>query len=146
MSYYRVSFYLCPVYIPVHVFKHPWIVIEKDGQQTRYEIIHYGKGINDDTYLCVDLFDKEKIGVKTWAYSKKNWKGECIHEEKGKENSLAHKIHDFIESESKHYPYLYNYRFYPGPNNNTYVQWVIDHFPELKLTLPWSCIGKDYKK
>ena len=37
-----------------------------------------------------------------------------------------------------------DYRPWPGPNSNTFVQAVLDAVPELKTVLPPTAIGKDY--
>jgi hypothetical protein len=42
------------------------------------------------------------------------------------------------------YPYLHEYRLWPGPNSNTFTAYVARQVPELKLDLPVTAIGKDY--
>lgn len=42
------------------------------------------------------------------------------------------------------YPYKDQYRVWPGPNSNTFVDYVIRKIPELTVELPSSAIGKDY--
>ena len=37
-----------------------------------------------------------------------------------------------------------DYRAWPGPNSNTFVQAVMDSVPEIRSTLPPTAIGKDY--
>ena len=37
-----------------------------------------------------------------------------------------------------------DYRPWPGPNSNTFVQAALDAVPELKAVLPPTAIGKDY--
>lgn len=65
-------------------------------------------------------------------------------------------IHDQIEGEKalriiaqvekliEKYPYQNNYRLWPGPNSNTFVEYLIRHIPELRLGLQTHAIGKDY--
>jgi hypothetical protein len=37
-----------------------------------------------------------------------------------------------------------NYRAWPGPNSNTFVQAALDAVPELRAVLPPTAIGKDF--
>jgi hypothetical protein len=37
-----------------------------------------------------------------------------------------------------------DYRAWPGPNSNTFVQAVLDSVPELRAVLPPTAIGKDF--
>ncbi|MGE0224901.1 MAG: DUF3750 domain-containing protein [Acetobacteraceae bacterium] len=39
---------------------------------------------------------------------------------------------------------LGDYRVWPGPNSNTFVQAVLDTIPEARVVLPPTAIGKDY--
>ena len=38
------------------------------------------------------------------------------------------------------YPWSQRYRYWPGPNSNTYVQWLLDGHHQL----PWQAVGKGY--
>ena len=49
-----------------------------------------------------------------------------------------------IEVAARSYPYMDNYRVWPGPNSNTFTAHVARAIPELKLDLPPTAIGKDY--
>jgi hypothetical protein len=42
------------------------------------------------------------------------------------------------------YPYHHHYLFWPGPNSNTFIAYVIRHIPTLHFRLPTTMIGKDY--
>ena len=44
----------------------------------------------------------------------------------------------------RNYPYMDQYRLWPGPNSNTFVAYVGREIPELRLDLPPTAIGKDY--
>ncbi len=62
----------------------------------------------------------------------------------GGEDSLAHNMGNFIEQSPVNYPHAHTYRLL-GPNSNTYVQWVLNKFPEFKAILPKNAVGKDFK-
>lgn len=42
------------------------------------------------------------------------------------------------------YPYLTEYKLWPGPNSNTFTAFVARQVPELRLELPVTAIGKDF--
>jgi len=64
----------------------------------------------------------------------------------GKKGSLAEKMVKFIEQSPKKYLYCNKYRAIPGPNSNSYIQWIINKFPKSGFKLGWRAIGKKYSK
>jgi len=42
------------------------------------------------------------------------------------------------------YPYVRQYRLWPGPNSNTFTAYVARRVPRLKLQLPVTALGKDF--
>jgi len=50
------------------------------------------------------------------------------------------KIIDAVES----YPYVEEYKLWPGPNSNTFTAYIGKKVPELRMDLPVTAIGKDY--
>jgi hypothetical protein len=52
---------------------------------------------------------------------------------------------DRIEAATSTYPYKDVYRTWPGPNSNTFLAHVAREVPELRLDIPASAIGKDYR-
>jgi hypothetical protein len=62
--------------------------------------------------------------------------------EGGAAAAMIPKIQAVIESyEAK----VGHYRFWPGPNSNTFVATVLRAVPELKASLPPTAIGKDFR-
>ena len=51
-----------------------------------------------------------------------------------------------IEAASACYPWADAYTLYPGPNSNSYIQWIALEVPELGLELPWRAIGKNWMR
>ena len=49
-----------------------------------------------------------------------------------------------IEEAVRAYPYVDQYRMWPGPNSNTFTAFIGRRVPELELNLPSTAIGKDY--
>jgi uncharacterized protein DUF3750 len=50
-----------------------------------------------------------------------------------------------IEEAVARYPYADTYRIWPGPNSNTFTAFVLRDVPELRVDLPPTAIGKDYR-
>jgi Protein of unknown function (DUF3750) len=50
-----------------------------------------------------------------------------------------------IEDAVARYPYGGTYRMWPGPNSNTFTAFVVREVPELRVDLPPTAIGKDYR-
>lgn len=52
---------------------------------------------------------------------------------------------EVIESSPDRYPYCQRYGYWPGPNSNTYVQWVIDQ-AQIHYPLSRRGLGKQYHR
>jgi len=48
-----------------------------------------------------------------------------------------------IEASPDLYPHTHCYRYWPGPNSNTYVQWVLRQ-AQVDHVLSWKGLGKGY--
>lgn len=74
----------------------------------------------------------------------RKWYGntpEIIYEVRGeKAQAIIKKLPKIISE----YPYTNQYRLWPGPNSNTFIQYVIRSMPELRTELPSNAIGKDW--
>lgn len=75
---------------------------------------------------------------------KYKWHGQLLGCIEGDEDSYVKKMIDLIESSPTTYPDTHSYSLF-GPNSNSYVQWVLDKFPEPGLKLPITSFGKGYK-
>jgi hypothetical protein len=56
----------------------------------------------------------------------------------------AEKVIQVLEESFKNYPYQDVYHYLPGPNCNTYTQWVLDQ-AAWDVALPEAALGKDYE-
>lgn len=56
----------------------------------------------------------------------------------------ARKVIEVLEESFQNYPYQGVYHYLPGPNCNTYTQWVLDQ-AAWNVTLPLAALGKDYE-
>lgn len=119
--------------LPGVIADHYWFVIKQDNRQSRWEV-----------------WQQKNVGGQSWHYLHKNLKA-CqsgvgngpsrveyvwIEEE-------ADKIIRIIEQSPNNYSYLEHYRYWPGPNSNTYIQWVLDR-AKIDVMIGPSAIGKDY--
>ncbi len=53
---------------------------------------------------------------------------------------LIPRIYEAVDA----YPYVEEYKAWPGPNSNTFVSWVIRNVEGMNVALPANAIGKDY--
>jgi hypothetical protein len=50
-------------------------------------------------------------------------------------------MNKFVNENYLNYKYKNQYKLL-GPNCNTYIQWIINKFPQAKIKLPFLAIGK----
>lgn len=139
---YQVFVFCCPSYLPHSLFKHPWFVLNKKGVISRWEVKHFINEKNLNHLFIDDRVPFQGVGL-TYCIEKYFWKSEFLGLIEGDENSTAQKAIEFIENSEKTYPYCDRY-FFLGPNSNTYVQNVLNKFPEFNIKLSWHFIGKDF--
>ena len=53
----------------------------------------------------------------------------------------SHPLIDRIEGAPSHYPFIDLYRYWPGPNSNTFIQWVVQD----RIKLSRRAIGKAFR-
>lgn len=141
---YQIFLFTCPATIPFQFAVHPWFVCNKQGKITRYEIKSF-KDKSNNTHLHINHRPPYK-GVETIPYNDKYlWASALIGIAEGDSKSYIPDMIDFIENTPHTYPYLHQYKII-GPNSNTYIQWVLDHFPQTTIKLPINAWGKGYKK
>lgn len=112
---------------------HCWFAIRKEEKFERWEVwqranlkqpswghlhknlmpYNYGVG-NGDSWIEYQWFDKE-----------------------------ADLLIEIIEKTPQMYPYNYKYRYYPGPNSNTYIQWILNQ-SNFNYSLSKKAIGKNF--
>lgn len=59
------------------------------------------------------------------------------------EGDLALRLAHIIETSPEYYPYCRQYRYFPGPNSNTYGQWVLTQ-AGLDYRLGFKALGQHY--
>jgi hypothetical protein len=114
---------------------HTWIAVKPKGapEYTVYEVV--GWRINSGLPALREY--KTATPDRYW-YGAKPEKLLSIQVDKASE--LIPKITDAIAR----YPWANEYTLFPGPNSNTFPQWVGLQIPELGLELPFRAIGSGY--
>ena len=98
---------------------HHWFVIDDCGEQSRWEVWQTANVICNDIgeswdHLHRDLLPLEQGMRNGAAYKLEQWTGET-----------ARQLIQRIRSSPEQYPWCNKYRYWPGPNSNTYVQWIL---------------------
>ena len=110
---------------------HSWIVVKERGapRYTRYDYTAWGEPIR------VDGFAPDG-----------RWFGAVPDTVVGVDGETAERLIPRIRTVVENYRFRSygDYRPWPGPNSNTFVQAALDTVPELKAVLPPTAIGKDY--
>lgn len=109
---------------------HAWFVVKEPDAHTfdRWEVSLH----SDEPYGYVrwNIREPEEyFGFDVFVLS------ELVGEE-------AREVVDFVNRESPVYPCRHFYLYYPGPNCNTYAQWVLDR-TGWDVRLPPTALGKD---
>jgi hypothetical protein len=144
---YNIFVFTSPAMLYACFARHPRVVLVDDqGNIDRFEVKRRET--------------KQQIGYSHFYHNRsqpREWLGR-IHDEKepkapstliwhlqGDKDSEAKRIYDTIRENIDIYPYKDTYKLYPGPNSNTFVQRLLDKVPERKISLPWNCLGKNYR-
>ncbi|MCO8124824.1 DUF3750 domain-containing protein [Stieleria sp. TO1_6] len=111
--------------------EHNWLVVLRPQQIDRWEIWqHADKGGQSWGHLHRNLFAAD-TGVRQNPSTRVHrWVGDQAIE-------LAQRI----ESSPQVYPWCQTYRYAPGPNSNTYVQWCLQD----RYRLGWRAIGRGFQ-
>jgi hypothetical protein len=114
---------------------HTWIAIKPQDatEYTVYEVV----GWRVRNGLPALRKYQTAIPDRYW-YGSKPRKILSVHGEKA--NELIPQVFDAIAR----YPWANEYTLFPGPNSNTFPQWVGLQVPELGLELPFRAIGSGY--
>ena len=140
---YQVFLFTCRATIPFAFASHPWFILNKKGVISRWEVFwEANRNKMSWGHLHKDMWPPFQ-GIEMFFWSEKYfWKSRLSGIVEG---PLAERMIELIESSPQAYGYNDRYSL-PGPNSNTYGQWVLDHFPEAGLRLPWNSFGKHFMR
>ncbi len=115
---------------------HTWLALKHPGDNefTRYEIFAWAKYHNKEV-LIAHRGDHDA-----------SWYGNqpiLLIDIRGQQ---AQELIGQVEQAINDYPFRNDYTAWPGPNSNTFTAFIGRQVPELKLDLPSTAIGKDYRE
>lgn len=154
---YQVFLLVCPATLPFSFATHPWFVVNNKCRVSRYGVSWRsangsGKPLFGQHMCngCVGHLHKDgrppSEGIEIFPYSKNFfWRGRIVGSVEGDEGSLAARMVDFVEKSFSTYPYSETYKLL-GPNSNTFVGWILEHFYESGMRLPWNAMGKNFRQ
>ncbi len=162
---YQVFLFSCPAPIPLNFALHYWFVINSKGKISRWDLLWRNNLVRTSKEVYSEEFLKGKkfkalskregyvyqdILPPTKGVDKYQWKsrplskGSLMKTIGGEKGSIAHRMIQFIHKNSFKYTHRDYYKIL-GPNSNTFIQWIINHFPESGFKLSWRAIGKNYR-
>ncbi len=72
---------------------------------------------------------------RTWASKVYNyWEGDIPLE-----------LLRLLAESAQSYPVRNKYHYWPGPNSNTYIQWILRRLSQPVENLPWKAVGAKYR-
>jgi hypothetical protein len=116
------------------IAEHLWFEIHHDGKLERWEVWQLASQCPSSWgYLHKNL-----LPCGTWLNQKKprqlaNWQG-----------SQAQQLARVIQTSKLNYPSCYHYRYWPGPNSNSYVQYILNQV-DIDFPLGRKALGKGYR-
>ncbi len=115
---------------------HTWLALKHPGDNefTRYEIFGWAKYHNKEV-LMIHQGDHDA----PWYGNEPT----ILVDIRGQQ---AQKLISQVEQAINDYPFRDDYTTWPGPNSNTFTAFIGRQVPELKLDLPSTAIGKDYRE
>lgn len=133
-----------PIPFPFGMVVHAWFVTQVGGEVHRYEFGKFKNSPNPKGIGLLKNYFKSTTGMnRYWWQHRDRYPSKLIEVISGDEKSVAARMIAFLDVHSDKYPHKNIYR-YLGPNSNTYVSWVLKHFPESGLKLPVSAVGRNH--
>ena len=142
---YQVFLLGSPLPIPLNFAIHTWFVIQLKGKIHRWEFGRFrGSPHKNGIGVLKDyLKPTDGMNILFWRTNPR-FSAHLINFIEGGDHSMAHKLALTIETKSNGYPFKNIYAL-KGPNSNSYMQWILNEFPNSDLKLPWNAFGKGFK-
>ncbi|MBU1111658.1 MAG: DUF3750 domain-containing protein [archaeon] len=143
---YQVFLFSSSIPLPLPFIKHTWLVTNHKGKVNRWEVWDFRhKNKTHWGHLNRNLFKPWEGRTMILLLKGPRYDSKLLGKIEGKKGSTAEKMVNFIEKEVKNYPYKHKFNYFGGPNCNSFVQWVLNKFPESKLKIPNKAWGKNFK-
>ena len=139
--------------VPIQFSYHTWIVTEQEDQKDRYDVFgfahdgfwgrtgHVHQNYHAPAYGC----PRVAFGSRAIMHDRFRWDAVRLFELTDSQYPKVPEIIKLLQNNPEDYPYWNTYSLLPGPNSNTFVQWVLDTATDGALKLPWGAWGKGYK-
>lgn len=126
----HVRLYVAPLPVIGLLATHPWFVVRSAEEEEfhRWEVWQTAQGPHE--HVTMDL-----LGLESDVGGADGWQVAELH------GADAEPVVRFIQERSPEYPCRDTYRYWPGPNSNSYAQWVLDE-TGWDAELPRSSLGK----
>ena len=109
---------------------HHWLVVECDGRRERWEVWQRrNAGGESWGHLHRNLLPADSGVGNGPSWQIRAWEGAAAQD-------LAGRLERCVDE----YPWCQRYRYWPGPNSNTFAQWVLGE----RFALPIRALGKRY--
>ena len=142
---YEVFILSSPLPFPFNFAVHTWVVTNNKGKTNRWEVWQRkNAGAVSWEHVHNNLFALFTGMNVFYILTKKRFQSTVIYKMKGDKGSQAQKLISFIENKVSVYPFKKTYRYVPGPNSNTFTQWIINQMDAKEVKLPWNAFGKGY--
>lgn len=139
---YHFFVFSCPAVVPFDFALHTWIVVKSPNNEIiRWELCHFKNKENPSLWYMHKnfLLPWEWIHKYFWK-TDKHFQSSLLYHCSGNSQSLPYKVISFIEKNIEQYPYKDEY-WLVWRNSNYFTQRILNHFPQLKCTLPRNAIG-----
>lgn len=140
---YQVFLFSSWATVPFNFARHPWLVVNKMGEVSRWEI--FWEPDRSETswgHLHKDFYPPEQ-GIEMFFFTSRYlWPGRLDARIEGGPDSAAAKLVERVTRSPELYARCNIYSLF-GPNSVTYVQWAIS---ETQLRLPWNSYPCFFKK
>mgnify|MGYP006267944647 CR=1 FL=1 len=129
---------------PAAFARHYWFVVKSPEGINRWEFgKFYGSPHPGNIGVLRNFFTPGQGMNKFGCWSKARFSGSVHQSVSGAQNSQAQQLLRFIVKHAEDYPFRFYYR-YRGPNSNSFISWVLSHFPDQPFSLRASAIGQHY--
>jgi hypothetical protein len=117
-----------------HFAIHTWVATKNRGEPTYtiYQVIGW-RLQREGTAVSITQGMPDRPWFRSPAI--------LLHEVKG---PAAAALIPQVAQAARDYPYAGEYVMWPGPNSNSFTEWIAQEVPELELDLPFKAIGKNW--
>ncbi len=111
--------------------EHSWVDIKRYDEWKRVEVISRSSGV-----VIREVEPEDGFADIRWQRT--------VHVVESFRGKKAKRIAKRVLEVAKDYPYANDYRPWPGPNSNTFVEWLSHQVDGFAFELYPSALGKDY--